>query len=84
MAINIEERFKVLARDKFTCQYCGRQPPEVKLHVDHIIPRTAKQCLPYIAENLVTACMDCNRGKSNLIINKEDIPRFAKENENKD
>lgn len=59
--INKKVRFEVLKRDKFTCQYCGRQAPEVVLHVDHIKP---------IAEggeneilNLITSCADCNIGK---------------------
>ena len=33
-------RFKVLNRDNFTCQYCGRKPPKVKLHIDHINPKS--------------------------------------------
>lgn len=54
-------RFEVLKRDSFTCQYCGRQAPDVILEVDHIVP---------VAEggdnsilNLITSCRDCNRGK---------------------
>ncbi len=34
-----KQRFDILRRDKFTCQYCGRSAPDVELHVDHIIPR---------------------------------------------
>jgi hypothetical protein len=30
-------RFSILERDAFTCRYCGKSPPEVKLHVDHVI-----------------------------------------------
>jgi len=80
--INIRVRFRVLARDNFTCQYCGRKPPEVVLHVDHIIPHTAGQLLPYIEENLVTACRQCNLGKMDMIIDKNTIPRFSKEKDN--
>lgn len=57
-------RFEVFKRDCFTCQYCGRVPPTVMLEIDHITP---------IAEgggnddgNLLTACFDCNRGKSDV------------------
>ena len=32
-------RFDILNRDNFTCRYCGRSPPDVKLHVDHIHPQ---------------------------------------------
>src|ERR1044071_8355914 len=31
-----KQRFEILKRDNFTCQYCGRKPPEVTLEVDHI------------------------------------------------
>jgi len=31
-------RFEVFKRDRFVCQYCGGQPPEVILVVDHIEP----------------------------------------------
>ena len=30
-------RFEVFKRDSFVCQYCGSHPPQVVLHVDHII-----------------------------------------------
>lgn len=62
-------RFEVLARDKFTCRYCGASPskdPEVTLHIDHIIPwsKGGETTL----ENLQTLCSKCNLGKSDLII----------------
>ncbi len=53
-------RFEILKRDKFTCQYCGRKAPEVKLEVDHIVPRSKGGKL---MKNLKTACYDCNIGK---------------------
>lgn len=58
-------RFKVLQRDNFTCQYCGRSAPKVELHVDHKIP-ISKGGLNDLT-NLVTACAECNSGKSDLI-----------------
>jgi hypothetical protein len=63
-------RFKILERDNFTCQYCGRKAPEVILEVDHITP-TSKGGED-IATNMITACRDCNRGKKVMSIN---IPR---------
>lgn len=55
-------RFEVLKRDKFTCQYCGRQAPDVVLNIDHIKPvsKGGKNELT----NLITSCFDCNSGKS--------------------
>lgn len=54
-------RFSILHRDNFTCRYCGRKPPAVELHVDHIIA-VAKGGLNDPA-NLTTACTECNFGK---------------------
>jgi len=31
-------RFRVLRRDRFTCQYCGAKAHDVVVHVDHILP----------------------------------------------
>jgi hypothetical protein len=56
-------RFFVLKRDSFTCKYCGRTPPSVELHVDHVVPWSKVK--EHKAENLVTSCRDCNLGKSN-------------------
>ncbi|WP_371077422.1 HNH endonuclease [Sinorhizobium sp. CB7] len=47
-------------RDNYTCGYCGsRLAP---LHVDHIIPLI--QGGSNDPENLITACLICNTGKS--------------------
>lgn len=57
-------RFEVFKRDKFTCQYCGKQAPSVVLNVDHITP-VAKGGEDDIT-NLITACFDCNMGKKDI------------------
>lgn len=62
MTISARARFRVLKRDGFTCQYCGRRPPEVVLHVDHIEPRSKGGSDD--PENLITSCGHCNLGKS--------------------
>lgn len=54
-------RFAVFKRDAFTCQYCGRHPPDVMLECDHIVPVAGGGTND--EANLVTACFDCNRGK---------------------
>jgi hypothetical protein len=62
MAMTPKRRFEALKRDGFACHYCGRKPPDVELHIDHVIPLagggTDKQ------DNLVAACFECNIGKS--------------------
>lgn len=66
--INItkSQRFKILERDDFTCQYCGAKAPDVVLEIDHIKPISKGGTNDLY--NLVTSCFECNRGKSNKII----------------
>ncbi len=52
-------RSNVLARDKHTCQYCGRKGGELTL--DHVVPRCRGGLSTW--ENLVTACEKCNGRK---------------------
>lgn len=33
-AMSKRKRFRILRRDNYTCQYCGRKPPEVVLHIE--------------------------------------------------
>lgn len=65
-------RFSVFERDGFTCQYCGRMPPEVVLHVDHIIP--VFEGGTNDPENLTTSCDSCNLGKWKTTIGKPPNP----------
>jgi hypothetical protein len=60
--ISKKVRFDVFKRDGFACQYCGCTPPAVVLEIDHIHP-VAKGGTNQV-DNLLTACFDCNRGKS--------------------
>ena len=55
-------RWRILKRDNFTCQYCGRKAPNVELHIDHIIPQSRGDSDAEI--NLLTSCVECNIGKS--------------------
>jgi hypothetical protein len=54
-------RFSVFERDGFTCRYCGKTPPDVKLVVDHIEP--VSKGGGDDESNLVTSCACCNGGK---------------------
>ena len=63
-SINLALRYKILSRDRFRCQVCGRSPAKdlnVELHVDHIIPWSKGGA--NTEENLRTLCFDCNLGK---------------------
>jgi len=55
-------RFEIFKRDGFVCKYCGRSPAAAPLHVDHVVPVIDGGSSG--PENLVTACDDCNLGKS--------------------
>jgi 5-methylcytosine-specific restriction endonuclease McrA len=54
-------RKAVLARDAYTCQYCGHEAPG--LTVDHVIPRSRGGLSVW--ENIVASCAPCNRMKGN-------------------
>ena len=55
-------RYEIFRRDKFTCRYCGAKAPDVQLQVDHVMPvALGGETTP---DNAVTACADCNSGKS--------------------
>lgn len=64
MAISKRLRYEILRRDNHTCRYCGAMAPDVALHVDHVDP----VALGGTDEptNLITACQDCNAGKSSV------------------
>jgi hypothetical protein len=64
-------RFEVFKRDGFKCQYCGRAAPDVLLVVDHIKPVAAGGENNIL--NLLTACPDCNAGKSDRALDDGSI-----------
>lgn len=53
-------RVEVFNRDKYVCQYCGKETHQLTL--DHVIPRYLSG--GHIWENLVSACISCNRRKA--------------------
>ncbi|WP_032402467.1 HNH endonuclease [Rhodococcoides fascians] len=62
MALTKRLRFEILRRDNHLCRYCGATAPDVKLTVDHVVPTSLGGSDE--PSNLVTACADCNSGKS--------------------
>jgi 5-methylcytosine-specific restriction endonuclease McrA len=56
-------RKAVLARDGWTCQYCGSD--RHTLTVDHVIPRSRGG--ESVWENIVASCAPCNRKKGNRL-----------------
>ena len=68
--ISARLRAEILARNGFTCQWCGSGSGDVdplnpnrkvRLHIDHIDPHGGD-----VRSNLRTLCSACNQGKSNV------------------
>jgi len=63
-------RKNVFIRDGCRCQYCGNTFPPDELTYDHVIPRAKlrrqkHKVSPTRWDNIVTACLKCNRRKNN-------------------
>ena len=56
-------RHNIFARDKNTCQYCGKVYDRKDLNLDHVIPRDRGG--PTSWENIVCSCVECNTLKAN-------------------
>lgn len=54
-------RSNVFARDRNTCQYCGRRSARGELNLDHVVPRSQGGRSTW--ENVVCSCIECNRRK---------------------
>jgi 5-methylcytosine-specific restriction endonuclease McrA len=68
-AISVRVRFAVFERDGFACRYCGAsRTDDARLVLDHVLPVVDGGTDD--ETNLVTACWECNAGKS-------DRPLFA-------
>ena len=70
-------RKNVFIRDRLTCQYCGHKFPVDQLTYDHVIPRglwDKKDGTPTHWENIITACILCNRKKGNRTPEQAKMP----------
>ncbi len=65
-------RRTIMARDFYTCQYCGAQPGKQELTLDHVIPRSRGGQTTW--ENVVTACRRCNQKKGNRTPKEAGMP----------
>lgn len=55
-------RYEILRRDGFKCRYCGAEPGDRVLQIDHVVPEALGG--KNEPANLVTACEPCNSGKT--------------------
>ena len=53
-------RVEIFNRDRYTCQYCGKETRHLTL--DHVLPRYRGG--QHTWENVVAACVACNRRKA--------------------
>ena len=67
-------RRQVLARDEYTCRYCGRYGPAVRLEIDHLKPFSKGGTND--TKNLLTACFECNRAKGARLLDEAGMRRF--------
>lgn len=63
-SVSAQLRFDVVARDGGRCRYCGREVGRDG-HIDHVWPVSMGGLT--VMENLVLACVECNRSKSDRI-----------------
>ena len=74
-------RLEVFKRDRYSCQYCGKEVRQLTL--DHVIPRFRGG--EHTWENVVSACVACNRRKAGRtpreagmrLISQPSRPRFT-------
>ena len=76
-ALSKKLRFEVFKRDSFKCQYCGKSAPDVILHVDHIMPVSKGGTNEIL--NLITACAECNGGKSAVLLSDDSAIKKQKQ-----
>jgi hypothetical protein len=75
VSVGKRRRFEVLKRDGFRCHYCGATACGAALEVDHVVPKSKGGTDD--PANLITACYNCNRGKSNVRLDERQIPEGA-------
>lgn len=63
--ITYEEILRLLINTRLECVKCGKKPPDVILHIDHIFPASKGGLSKY--ENLRFLCSECNLKKSDKI-----------------
>lgn len=73
MAIPKRTRYEVLARDNSTCVYC--KATDQPLTMDHVVPVALGGTDD--PSNLVTACKDCNAGKSSSNPSAEKVAQVS-------
>jgi 5-methylcytosine-specific restriction endonuclease McrA len=65
-------RKNIFKRDRYTCQYCGKQPGPEELTIDHVMPRSRGGTSTW--ENCLLACVECNKRKADKTPEEAKMP----------
>lgn len=68
----IFSRKNIFKRDRYTCQYCGKQPGPEELTIDHVLPRSRGGTSTW--ENCLLACVECNKRKADKTPEEAKMP----------
>jgi 5-methylcytosine-specific restriction endonuclease McrA len=63
--IRYGDYLKLLWNNEHICKECGKKPPDIKLHIDHIIPVSLGGSSD--SKNLQFLCSNCNLKKKNKL-----------------
>ncbi len=65
-------RKNIFKRDRYTCQYCGKQPGPEELTIDHVLPRSRGGTSTWT--NCLLACVECNKRKADKTPEQAGMP----------
>jgi len=65
LPVGAEDLLRLLWNTPHVCAYCGKAPPEITLHVDHVFPASRGGSSKF--DNLQFLCATCNLKKSNKL-----------------
>ena len=78
------KRSRILERDNYTCVMCGRRPPDIELHIGHLISHADGRAIgmaPFELdddENLAAMCGECNLGQGSAPVSLRYCARLLK------
>lgn len=70
-----KQRFRILVRDRFRCQYCAKKYPAAELTLDHILPRSRGGSDE--PGNLCASCYPCNQRKGDRTPDEARMPLLS-------
>lgn len=77
MSVSKRLRFEILRRDNHACRYCGATAAEGPLTIDHVLAVALGGTDE--ASNLVTACKDCNAGKTSTTVDATFVEQVSED-----